>query len=580
MGPCCSVPSSSEDIDNRVPAFQEPIEPILAAKPPPKEAVDFRSVKLSEIPIDSVAQTNTVDGSVEKNTGEVRAQVAGLRSAVRLLEDVPDVDKAMLESVVSRLESVTLRLERLEAGGARTSTAPAAPPAPSPVTSNASSSSTSASVLAFESLVASHMTPLAAKAGEIGGEVKEVTLLLEAAFKQERGVLDVMSKCKKPVDQSALQDVFKSLAEAVGAVGAMAEGKRTSAFNNLKVVAEASQALFWVASDAALGMSLPAPMVDESWQSAEFYANKVLREMKGVDDKQVEWVKMLKALFMELKAFVKQHHTTGPAWNAAGKDVGGLGNASAAPPPPPPPPPAGSLLQPKGSASVSGSGMSAVFKELNQGEGVTSSLKKVTDDMKSKNRADRSGAVPATTSKAAAAAPAPSGPAASKAVKTPKCALENGRKWVIENQVENKTIVLKAEECNTRQTVYIYNCAKSVIQIQGKVNSIAMDKCTRTGLVFEEVVAACELVNSQSVEVQCSKLVPTIAVDNVEGCQIYLSESSMHATITTAKSSEVNILVPGASKDDDMVESPLPEQFSSTYENGKWVTVPVLHSAG
>lgn len=40
------------------------------------------------------------------------------------------------------------------------------------------------------------MTPLAAKAGEIGGEVKEVTLLLEAAFKQERGVLDVMSKCK------------------------------------------------------------------------------------------------------------------------------------------------------------------------------------------------------------------------------------------------------------------------------------------------------------------------------------------------------------------------------------------------
>lgn len=38
--------------------------------------------------------------------------------------------------------------------------------------------------------------------------------------------------------------------------------------------------------------------------------------------------------------------------------------------------------------------------------------------------------------------------------------------------------------------------------------------------VVQEVVAACELVNSQSVEVQCSKLVPTIAVDNVEGCQV------------------------------------------------------------
>lgn len=56
-------------------------------------------------------------------------------------------------------------------------------------------------------------------------------------------------------------------------------------------------------------MSLPAPMVDESWQSAEFYANKVLREMKGVDDKQVEWVKMLKAS----PSLLSWHPTLAPA---------------------------------------------------------------------------------------------------------------------------------------------------------------------------------------------------------------------------------------------------------------------------
>ncbi len=39
-----------------------------------------------------------------------------------------------------------------------------------------------------------------------------------------------------------------------------------------------------------------------------------------------------------------------------------------------------------------------------QGEGVTSGLRKVTDDMKTKNRADRSGVVPALPSAAAAAA--------------------------------------------------------------------------------------------------------------------------------------------------------------------------------
>ena len=42
-----------------------------------------------------------------------------------------------------------------------------------------------------------------------------------------------------------------------------------------------------------------------------------------------------------------------------------------------------------------------------QGGTVTSGLKKVTDDMKTKNRADRSGAVPSSTS-------APSAPTASK----------------------------------------------------------------------------------------------------------------------------------------------------------------------
>ena len=39
-------------------------------------------------------------------------------------------------------------------------------------------------------------------------------------------------------------------------------------------------------------------------------------------------------------------------------------------------------------------------------------------------------------------------------------------------------------------------------------------------------------------------------------------------------------MVPGADADADMVEAPLPEQFSSSYVDGKWVTVPVCHSGG
>lgn len=46
---------------------------------------------------------------------------------------------------------------------------------------------------------------------------------------------------------------------------------------------------------------------------------------------------------------------------------------------------------------------------------------------------------------------------------------------------------------------------------------------------------------------------PTISVDNTGGCQLYLSKDSLEASITTAKSSEINVLVPGAGPDDDWV---------------------------
>jgi adenylyl cyclase-associated protein len=42
-------------------------------------------------------------------------------------------------------------------------------------------------------------------------------------------------------------------------------------------------------------------------------------------------------------------------------------------------------------------------------------------------------------------------------------------------------------------------------------------------------------------------------VDNTGGCQLYLSKGSLGASITTAKSSEINVLVPGAEPDGDLV---------------------------
>ncbi|KAI7742134.1 hypothetical protein M8C21_003538 [Ambrosia artemisiifolia] len=151
-------------------------------------------------------------------------------------------------------------------------------------------------------------------------------------------------------------------------------------------------------------------------------------------------------------------------------------------------------------------------------------------------------------------------------------------RWVVENQIGKKDLLI--DKCDSKQTVYVFGCKDLVLQIKGKVNNITVDKCTKMGVVFTDVVAACEIVNCNSVEVQCQGTAPTISVDNSAGCQLYLSKGSLDASITTAKSSEINVLVPAAGPDNDLVEHALPQQYIHTYKNGQFVTTPVSHSGG
>lgn len=61
------------------------------------------------------------------------------------------------------------------------------------------------------------------------------------------------------------------------------------------------------------------------------------------------------------------------------------------------------------------------------------------------------------------------------------------------------------------------------------------------------------------------------------GIQLYLAPESLSAAITTAKSSEINVVV---QTEEDSVEHALPEQFVSTYVDGRFVTEPVNHGGG
>ncbi|CAK9181458.1 unnamed protein product [Ilex paraguariensis] len=352
---------------------------------------------------------------------------------------------------------------------------------------------------------------------------------------------------QKP-DMTGLGEFVKPLNDVIMKANVMTEGRRSDFFNHLKTTADSLTALAWITyAGKDCGMSMPIGHVEESWQMAEFYSNKVLVEYRNKDPNHVEWAKALKELYVPgLRDYVKTHYPLGPVWSATGKTTvsAPLKTPTSIAPAPPPPPPASlfSSESPQPSASHPKEGMAAVFQEIGSGKSVTAGLRKVTADMKTKNLSDRTSVVTASEKgHVSSSSFSKAGPA--------KLELQMGRKWVVENQIGRKNLVI--DDCDAKQTVYIFGCKDSVLQIQGKVNNITVDKCTKMGVVFTDVVAACEIVNCNGIEVQCQGSAPTISVDNTAGCQLYLSKNSLEASITTAKSSEINVLVPGVEPDGD-----------------------------
>ncbi|XP_038990054.1 cyclase-associated protein 1-like isoform X3 [Phoenix dactylifera] len=275
---------------------------------------------------------------------------------------------------------------------------------------------------------------------------------------------------------------------------------------------------------------------------------EVLVEYRNKDPDHVEWAKALKELYLPgLRDYVKVFYPLGPVWGPAGSaapsSAPSTSKAPLAKAPAPPPPPSTSLFSSENEPLQPKQGMSAVFQEIKSGKTMTAGLRKVTDDMKTKNRTDRTVDVGTTEkdSRASSFSFSKTGP--------PKLELQMGRKWAIENQIGRKDLVI--DDCDSKQSVYLFGCKDSVLQVKGKMNNITVDKCTKMGIVFTDVVAACEIVNCNGVEVQCQGSASTISIDNTSGCQLYLSKDSLEASITTAKSSEINVMIPGAGPDDD-----------------------------
>ena len=508
-----------------------------------------------------------------------------------------------MEAVVKRLELVA---ERLEKQLVQSPAVVASPSTNARESANAPSGDLSKS---WNDALISSLSPLASLTESLNDEQ------LNAAFSNFKIALSSVSSVIKTAsrsigpDPAAMQSLVTPIGLQIQTLMSMADkSRRLPAFNHIKVLSECAQMLQWVMFTPGPSSPLAPPpqLAIDALQAAEFFTNKILQEWRGKDERQVLWVKGVKELMTRIEGVLKTNFTQGLIWAGSSgvplKEAMANTSSVAAtpavapikPPPPPPPPPPGppppplsiQKLQeassgPLASVKAQGSseGMAALFKDIAKGEGLTSGLKKVTDDMKTKSRTDRTSVVSMSELNTPAAQKGPAGGARST-VPSGVARIElQDRKWVVEYQVGARGIVV--EVTDPRHSVYIYGCKDTLIKVQGKANNIALDSCSKTGVVFGDVIAAVEVVNCKSVQLQASGIVPTINVEKTDGCQLFLNHQLAldgNFQIVTAKCSEMNVVLAGSTEEEQPREEPIPEQFISSFVNGKLVTQASSHS--
>ena len=107
---------------------------------------------------------------------------------------------------------------------------------------------------------------------------------------------------------------------------------------------------------------------------------------------------------------------------------------------------------------------------------------------------------------------------------------------------------------------------------------MTIDNCKKAGVVMEDVVATVEVIRCNGLQLQTTGSFPSLSIDNTDGASVFLSAAAVkEVSIYTAKSNAINIMTPGEGEDADMNEAPIPEQFVSTFVNGKLVSKAVEH---
>ncbi|KAJ0395682.1 hypothetical protein P43SY_002475 [Pythium insidiosum] len=446
----------------------------------------------------------------------------------------------------SLLERLASRLARVEA---KLGISGQASPLSSPRASAAVSAPAAApaelapQIVAYDEYTAQFLPPFVAAGDKIGEDAAKLAAVTKRAFEALRAYLVMASQCKKPAALNP--EHLKDLQACMKEINSMRDNRSAFA-NHQNMVNEGIQALGWVCVEPA-----PKPFIESYVGGSDFWGNKIRVQYKTSSPEQIEYVAAFKNILLELMAYVKAHHTTGVTWNPKGVDTSAYVPTDAAPPA-------------AAASSAPAGGMNSVFagiRSIDQSQGHTAGLRKVTKDMQTWREEYKAGgdAAPKPAPKKAAPAPAAAPAAAAKPAKTPVVEQRNGN-WAIEHHV-NAASPIVVKDINMKQQVYIFGCDNSTIILEGKAKSIVLDNCKKAKLLFDDAVSSIEIVNCKNAQVQCKGKVPSVAIDKSDGVLVYVSWEGRDAQFVTSKSSEMNVAFPAGENSDELIERPIPEQF-------------------
>jgi adenylyl cyclase-associated protein len=170
----------------------------------------------------------------------------------------------------------------------------------------------------YDAYVKSAVVPLAQACDDLGG-LQTMGKSLTEAWESIRTIIVLASRAKAPTEELGVA-LAPHLAATQAAVKQIRDLKLDRDWDrHYKAVVEMLSCLSWILYKAPKG--LPSTVVKDAIGSAEFWSNRIRKDFKGKDEKQIAFCDNIKKVLTGLVEYVESYHKTGLAFNPRGMSL-------------------------------------------------------------------------------------------------------------------------------------------------------------------------------------------------------------------------------------------------------------------